>query len=115
MNEHAATPEAIRADAERQLAEIGTTPSPDPARPDDATMLVAGRVLRLRKSRGWTLDYAATKTGHLGRAQLSKLERGERGCTVPDLFALAAAYGIPVADLVGPGEICGACGQELPR
>lgn len=121
-NEHAATPEAIRAEAERELAALhaaGDLPSaPRPIRDgidDQATLLVASRLRTLRRARAWSLAVACTHFASIGVAALSRIERGERQITIADLAELSAGYECQIADLVAPGDICEACGQEIPK
>jgi len=122
LNEHSASAADIRAEAERKLAEIqaaGDLPAaPRPVRDgiaDLATLLVASRLRALRKARGWSLAVACTHLSSIGVAALSRIERGERQITISDLAELAGGYGVSIADLVAPGDICDACGQEIPR
>ena len=60
--------------------------------------LIGGRLRRLRKERGWTLEDLATRTG-LSRAYLSRLEGGERQPSLSALSEVAWAYGVPFASL----------------
>lgn len=122
-------PEAakIRAEAARMLEQIKANPKGHPMtntnsddKPrdgidDTATLLVATRLRTLRKARGWSLAVACTHLASIGVAALSRIERGERQITISDLAELAGGYGVSIADLVAPGDICDACGQEIPR
>lgn len=56
---------------------------PDRLRKD--LVRIGGRLRRLRKERGWTLENLAARTG-LSRAYLSRLEGGDRQ---PSLSALS--------------------------
>lgn len=59
----------------------------------------AGAVLRrVRERAGLTLDQAAEASG-MGKAVLSRTERGERPARVIELLPLAAAYEMTAAEL----------------
>jgi transcriptional regulator with XRE-family HTH domain len=67
------------------------------------------RVRELRKSRGWTLDRAATEAG-LARSTLSKIENGQMSPTYDALKKLAQGLAISVPQLFTPparGQVSG--------
>jgi DNA-binding XRE family transcriptional regulator len=59
------------------------------------------RVRELRKSRGWTLEQAATQAG-LARSTLSKIENGQMSPTYEALKKLAVGLEISVPQLFTP-------------
>lgn len=68
-------------------------------------VLVLGRRVRqLRKARGWTLQSLAERVGRTTSA-LSMLENGRREPRLSLLQALAGAFDIPLADLVGSAPL----------
>jgi transcriptional regulator with XRE-family HTH domain len=74
-----------------------------------ATQIVARRVREARKSRGWTQAELAERLEEVGypktRDTLTKLESGQqRGISVDDVFALAAALGVNPVHLLTPLE-----------
>lgn len=77
---------------------------PEPELPDTPEGLVAGNVRRLRKAFSLTqeeLAELATKAGHdLGVMAIWSLENGKRRIRVDDLYGLAAAFDIPVRQLL---------------
>lgn len=113
VNDHSATPEQIRADAARQLSDLNTPPVSDPTA-EPSTKLIASRLRALRSARGWSLARAGAEIAILNGQTLGRLERADRALTVPELFAIANAYDVPVPQLVKIGEICPTCEQELP-
>lgn len=73
--------------------------------PDTAAFLHAlGRRVRLlRTEREFTQSQLAAHTD-MSRSFLSIIENGERGVDVVRLHRLAAAFGIPLSDLIGGAE-----------
>ncbi len=70
----------------------------------EATPLDLGqRVRDLRKSRGWTLEQAASQAG-LARSTLSKIENGQMSPTYAALKKLAVGLEISVPQLFTPPE-----------
>lgn len=63
-------------------------------------MLVAARLRALRLRQGKTLDQIAGQAG-IGKAHLSRLERGEKTASIATLTALAQALDVPVSGLFG--------------
>ncbi|MGR3363877.1 MAG: helix-turn-helix domain-containing protein [Maritimibacter harenae] len=74
----------------------GTAPDPQP-------LDLGERVRELRKSRGWTLEQAATQAG-LARSTLSKIENGQMSPTFEALKKLAVGLEISVPQLFTPPE-----------
>lgn len=113
-------PEAalIRAEAVRQLTEIHN-PKPKattmPKITDPTSLLLARRIRALRADRGWTLAELAVNVEIMNVQTLSRIERGERAVTIPELVELAGAFGIVPEYLMRKGALCEACGQELPE
>lgn len=71
--------------------------------------VVARRVVEARESRGWTQAKLARRLSDVGynksRSTLTKLEGGQyRNVSVDDVFALAAALGVPPVYLLTPLE-----------
>jgi transcriptional regulator with XRE-family HTH domain len=65
---------------------------------------VGPRLRGLRAQRGATLVEVAEATG-ISKSTLSRLENGQRRPTLELLLALAAAYRVPLDDLVGAPEL----------
>lgn len=83
-------------------------PTVDPARTASAIATAIERVgprLRgLRARRGATLVEVSEATG-ISKSTLSRLENGQRRPTLELLLSLAAAYRVPLDDLVGAPEL----------
>jgi len=58
-----------------------------------------GKIRKLRRQRGWTQKQLAAKAG-LSHAQVSNVERGDRGASVEALERIARALGIKAGDLL---------------
>jgi transcriptional regulator with XRE-family HTH domain len=78
---------------------------------DDATTTTAKaldqvgpRLKQFRAQRGVTLTVLAEKTG-ISKSTLSRLETGKRRASLELLLPLAAAYRVPLDDLVGAPEV----------
>jgi len=71
------------------------------AAPDPNPLNLGERVRELRKSRGWTLEQAATQAG-LARSTLSKIENGQMSPTYEALKKLAVGLEISVPQLFTP-------------
>ncbi|MEU9029495.1 XRE family transcriptional regulator [Streptomyces sp. NPDC048383] len=65
---------------------------------------VAPRLRRLRTQRGLTLAALSEETG-ISKSTLSRLESGQRRPSLELLLPLAAAYHVPLDDLVGAPEV----------
>ena len=76
------------------------TPEPHRAVLDE----VGPRLKRLRTKRGLTLAALAETTG-ISKSTLSRLESGQRRPSLELLLPLAAAYRVPLDDLVGAPEV----------
>ncbi|WP_433225867.1 helix-turn-helix domain-containing protein [Actinomadura formosensis] len=61
---------------------------------------IPGRIRRLRRRHGWTLERLSDATG-LSKAYLGRLESGERQPSLAALMSLARAFGVAVSELVG--------------
>jgi transcriptional regulator with XRE-family HTH domain len=66
----------------------------------DTEQQLADRLTDLRRSRDWSLDDLAQRTG-ISRATLSRIERGDTSPTAAVLGRLAAAFGVAMAELFG--------------
>lgn len=81
--------------------------------------LVSARIRSARQARGWSLaDVArmlASTDTPLAVGQLSKIELGKRGLSIDELSALAAILDTVPEYLMRNGEVCTACGQEVPQ
>src|ERR1044072_5992205 len=64
---------------------------------------VGPRLKQLRAQRGVTLTALAETTG-ISKSTLSRLETGQRRASLELLLPLAAAYRVPLADVVGARE-----------
>ncbi|MEC7761944.1 MAG: XRE family transcriptional regulator [Pseudomonadota bacterium] len=71
------------------------------AAPDPQPLDLGERVRDLRKSRGWTLEQAASQAG-LARSTLSKIENGQMSPTFEALKKLAVGLEISVPQLFTP-------------
>jgi len=71
------------------------------AAPDPQPLNLGERVRSLRKSRGWTLEQAASQAG-LARSTLSKIENGQMSPTFEALKKLAVGLEISVPQLFTP-------------
>lgn len=67
---------------------------------------IPGRIRRLRRRHGWTLERLSSATG-LSKAYLGRLESGERQPSLAALMSLARAFGVTVSELVGRDEAGG--------
>lgn len=65
---------------------------------------VGPRLRRVRAQRGATLAEVSASTG-ISTSTLSRLENGQRRASLELLLPLAAAYGVPLDDLVGAPEV----------
>lgn len=65
---------------------------------------VGPRLKRLRAKRGLTLAALSEETG-ISKSTLSRLESGQRRPSLELLLPLAAAYRVPLDDLVGAPEV----------
>ncbi|MFG2876383.1 helix-turn-helix domain-containing protein [Streptomyces sp. NPDC048337] len=80
-------------------------PAPDAPPPHRAVLdEVAPRLRRLRDRRGLTLAALSEATG-ISKSTLSRLESGQRRPSLELLLPLAAAYRVPLDDLVGAPEV----------
>ena len=57
------------------------------------------KVRKLRKSKGWTQEELAVRTG-LHRTYIGSIERGERNVSLINVEKIADALGVPVEALV---------------
>jgi len=71
----------------------------------DATEIerVAQQVRRRRLEHGWTLDGAASRLG-ISRRLLAQIEAGDANPSLSSLLAIAAGFGVPLADLLAETE-----------
>jgi transcriptional regulator with XRE-family HTH domain len=85
----------------------------------DITARVAGRIRRLRKSRGIIGEQMVRDLETYGvkwaRSTLVNLETGRRDAlSVDELVAFAAALGVEPVDLLSPQSDCAKCGGSPP-
>lgn len=66
---------------------------------DAGLVALPGRIRRLRRERGWTLERLSSETS-LSKAFLGRLEAGERQPSLGALLALSRAFGLSVSELV---------------
>jgi transcriptional regulator with XRE-family HTH domain len=64
---------------------------------------LANRVRVLRAGLGWSQERLAEESG-VDRTTIGRLESARRGTTADTLWAVADAFGIPLADLVSDGH-----------
>lgn len=70
---------------------------------EDFSVALGDRLRAARLERGWSLQDAATATGHgLEPMVIGSYERAERSMSMSHLVTLAAAYGLTPADLIPP-------------
>lgn len=67
-----------------------------------AAQLAGGRIAFARKARGWTQQRLATAV-KMPQSQIARLERHPEKTTVKTLKRVAAALGVNVQSLLGPG------------
>lgn len=77
---------------------------PDEERISAALDQVGPRLRQIRAQRGVTLTDLADATG-ISKSTLSRLENGQRKASLELLLPLAAAYRVPLDDLVGAPEV----------
>jgi ribosome-binding protein aMBF1 (putative translation factor) len=63
----------------------------------------ADRMRKVRDAQRWSAQDVSRRSG-LSRVAISKIENGDRGVSLGDAVVLAEALGIPLADMVQPGE-----------
>lgn len=72
---------------------------------NSASEHVAANVRRLRQDRGWSLKEMSERLASVGHPRsvpvLSKMELGDRGIDVDDLFSFSVIFEVPVARLMG--------------
>lgn len=73
--------------------------APDPHHPVDARDVIADRVGRLRRRRGWTVEELADATG-FDVALILTVERGTTVLPVAGLARIATALDVRIEDLV---------------
>lgn len=120
-------PEAarIRAEAAALLDQINHPTIPNaPARKatrmpnpitDTASRLLAHRIETRRLAAGESRDVFANRLSTINASTLGRIERCERSVSIPELGEFSTALGVTIADLIAQGDICDACGQEIPR
>lgn len=65
---------------------------------------IAVQLKALRAKRGWTLEQLAEASG-VSRGMISKIERAEASATAALLSRLAAAFEVPLSDLLSAPEV----------
>jgi len=65
--------------------------------------MIKNRVRELRKAHGMTLEELAEKAG-MTHGHLSKIERGNRGLSIPQAEKIAHAMGETVSNVIGAGN-----------
>lgn len=68
---------------------------------------IGARITVLRDARGWSLSALAGRGG-IGKGTLSEIEAGTRNPTLETLYAVAAALGVPLVELIGRPDPSGA-------
>lgn len=76
--------------------------------------LIATRLKKMRSDRSWTLDHLADAS-QVSRAMLSKIERGEVSATAALLSRIAAAFDVPLSELLASGQVPGAVARKASR
>ena len=64
----------------------------------DVKVMFGERVRHLRKERGWSQEEFAHAVG-LDRSYMGSVERGERNVSLENICLIAAALGVPPAEL----------------
>jgi transcriptional regulator with XRE-family HTH domain len=68
--------------------------------------VLAGEVARLRRARGWSTERLSDRLRELGvllhPTAITKLEKGDRGVSLDEAFALAAAFKVPLSLMALP-------------
>ncbi len=68
--------------------------------------VLAGEVARLRRARGWSTERLSDRLRELGvllhPTAITKLEKGDRGVSLDEAFALAAAFEVPLSLMALP-------------
>ena len=77
---------------------------PPPLTTAETLEQVGARLKRLRSQRQITLTELAASTG-ISKSTLSRLENGQRKASLELLLPLAAAYRVPLDDLVGAPQV----------
>lgn len=67
----------------------------------DMRKLVGANTARIRKSKGWTQELLAERSG-LSQQYISGLENGLRNPTIVTLYEVATALGVSHVELVEP-------------
>lgn len=63
----------------------------------------ADRARAIRAARHWSAQELANRSG-VSRVAISKIENSDRGVPLGDAVALSDALGVPLADMIRPGE-----------
>jgi transcriptional regulator with XRE-family HTH domain len=68
--------------------------------------VLAGEVARLRRARGWSTEQLSDRLRELGvllhPTAITKLEKGDRGVSLDEAFALAVAFKVPLSLMALP-------------
>jgi len=64
---------------------------------------LGARVRKLRKQKGWSQEELADRCGHHW-TYIGGLERGERNATLQVVADIAQAFGVPVREVLPPGD-----------
>ncbi len=75
------------------------------------SLRLAGRLRRLRATRGWTQRAAAERIG-VGPVVVRRLETGKANPSLAVLVSVARAYRVRLAELLGPGRVAERVGTE---
>ena len=86
---------------------------------DETSARLAARIRLEREGRGWSLADLAARSG-VGKATISKIERGDASPTAGVLVRLAAAFDLTLASLLvraeaGADRLCRAADQPVWR
>jgi transcriptional regulator with XRE-family HTH domain len=63
----------------------------------------AERVKQIRTVLNWSAQEVANRSG-ISRVAIARIEVGDRGVSLGDAVALSDALGVPLADMIRPGE-----------
>ncbi|MFI5443685.1 helix-turn-helix domain-containing protein [Polaromonas sp. UC242_47] len=80
------------------------TPSPQEAGGIQAPPAVGAQLSKLRERRNWSLESLSQRAG-VSKSMLSQIERGQANPTVAVVWRLANALGVPLLELLEPGNV----------
>jgi transcriptional regulator with XRE-family HTH domain len=79
----------------------------------DPKLLFGSRVRQLRRERGWSQEEFAHRAG-IDRSYMGGVERGERNVSLENICLIAAALGVPPAELFTGWRASGERPRNVP-